>query len=207
MVLSCGYSDGGTSRKNSLDLVMKAIRSVITCPDFDINSERAQKAVMYATKLLHWAEKNEDRFNGFAVSLISHLESCFNSSSVKKQQKVRELMWESYFKLCSSDDFWNAWCTIISGTIGLQATPIFYQHVTSKIFEDLLKDHFSVPVTNDEASTSMTQMSLSYEECNALRYSIGYVVRSLIKKLNKSKHSQKEEMIQCLCELIVEKGK
>ena len=58
-----------------------------------------------------------------------------------------------------------------------------------------------------EASTSMTQMSLSYEECNALRYSIGYVVRSLIKKPNKSKHSQKEEMIQCLCELIVEKGK
>lgn len=53
----------------------------------------------------------------------------------------------------------------------------------------------------------MTQMSLSYEECNALRYSIGYVVRSLIKKLNKSTHSQKEEMIQCLCELIVKKGK
>ena len=67
---SCGYSDGGTSRKNSLDLVMKAIRSVITCPDFDINSERAQKAVMCATKLLHWAEKNEDRFNDCCVSHI-----------------------------------------------------------------------------------------------------------------------------------------
>ena len=126
MASSCGYSDGGTSRKNSLDLVMKAIRSVITCPDFDINSERAQKAVMCATKLLHWVEKNEDRFNDFAVSLISHLESCFNSSSVKKKQKVQELMWESYFKLCSSDDFRNARCTIISGPIGLQATPIFY---------------------------------------------------------------------------------
>lgn len=48
-------------------------------------------------------------------------------------------MWENYFKLCSSDDFWNAWCTVISGTIGLQATPIFYQHITSKIFEDLIK--------------------------------------------------------------------
>ena len=34
----CGYSDGGTSRNKCLDLVMKAIRSVITCPDFDINS-------------------------------------------------------------------------------------------------------------------------------------------------------------------------
>ena len=64
LMACCGYSDrdsdGGTSRKNSLDLVMKAIRFVITCPDFDINSERAQKAVMCATKLLHWAEKNED---------------------------------------------------------------------------------------------------------------------------------------------------
>ena len=63
MAASCSYTDGGTSRKNSLDLVMKAIRSVITCPDFDIYSKGAQKAVMCATKLLHWAEKNEDRFN------------------------------------------------------------------------------------------------------------------------------------------------
>ena len=118
MVSSCGYSDRGTLRKTSLDLVMKAIRSAITFPDFDITSERAQKAVTCATKLLHWVGKNEDRLNDFAVSLISYLESCFNSSYVKKHHKVRELMWESYFKLCSSDDFWIAWSTIISGTIG-----------------------------------------------------------------------------------------
>lgn len=199
-------SDSVDSRKRSLDLLRKSIRSVTTSEDFDINSEKARRAVMCANKLLEWIESNEDQTIDFAVSLTSHLESCFKDSKKSKHHKVRELMWEGYFKLCSSDNFRDAWTTLIRGTIGLQASPIFYQHVTTKIFEDLIKDHFSVPDTSDVSGDSV-QVSLSYEEYNALRYSIGYVVRSLIEKLTKSSHVQKEEMILCLRELIVESGK
>ena len=202
--MAASTSDRETLRKKSLDMMKKAIESVTTSPDFDIPSDKAQKAVMCAYKLLEWANKNEASSTEFAVALTSQLESCINSSQRKELHKTREVMWEIYFKLCSSDEFRDAWGTLIGGMIGLQASPIFYQHVTSIIFEELVKDHFSIPQNSGD---SETPKSLSYEECNALRYSIGYVLRALINKLTKSSHIHKKELIVCLRELIVESGK
>ena len=72
--------------------------------------------------------------------------------------------------------------------------------------EDLIKDHFPVP-ESAAVSDTVAPPSLSYEECKALRYTIGYVIRSLMKKLTRSAHPQKEELILCLRELIVESGR
>ena len=45
------------------------------------------------------------------------------------------------------------------------------------------------------------EVSLTYEEKNALRYTAGYVPRALRKKLKKSAHPLKEELVLCLVEM------
>ena len=42
---------------------------------------------------------------------------------------------------------------------------------------------------------------LSFNEENALRYTSGYVIKSLYKKVKRSSHPSKEELLLCLCDL------
>ena len=48
---------------------------------------------------------------------------------------------------------------------------------------------------------SSSQQRLSYEEQNALRYAAGYIPRALRKRLERSGHPLKEELILCLLDL------
>lgn len=77
------------------------------------------------------------------------------------------------------------WLTLVSGMIGLQASPIFS---TSPLFEDLIKDSFQLHML----LMTVRLQSLSYEEINAIHDSIGYVV---IKRLTKPLHVHKGEML------------
>ena len=51
------------------------------------------------------------------------------------------------------------------------------------------------------AGTSPEELSLSYEEQNALRYAAGYIPRALTKKLRTSSHPLKDQLTLCLIDL------
>lgn len=52
--------------------------------------------------------------------------------------------------------------------------------------------------TNDE------EVTLDKEESSALRYCAGYMIRSLLKKVGRSKHRQKDELKKCSAEMTEE---
>ena len=79
------------------------------------------------------------------------------------------------------------------------ACPIFFQFVVDGIFNSLIKHHFKCDEPEEEEVDDHIQ--LNYEEQNALRYTAGYVVNALIKKLKHSTHPLKEEMMCCLLEV------
>ena len=108
-------------------------------------------------------------------------------------------MWENYHKLRSSRPYKDLWATLLRRSIATEACPIFYQFVTDAIMEELIKHHFSVEVVEKEH-----EASLDYEERNALRYTAGYVIRSLTKKLQRAAHSMKKELIFCLSTITEE---
>ena len=56
-----------------------------------------------------------------------------------------------------------------------------------------------------ELSTTTSTQQFSYEEENALRYAAGYIPRALRRKLERSSHHLKEELILCLEELVMER--
>ena len=158
----------------------------------------AAKARQCAEKLLQWMPENKPKAVTFAVTLVKSLKGCYCSRS-KSVQTKREKMWEKYYQLRSSDDFCLSWSNFIRESIKEEACPIFYQFVTDAVFEEVVIHHFAIEDTADKEITSY----FTYEELNALRYTAGYVIKSVLQKIGKSKSGQhlKEEMILCLTDL------
>ena len=107
-------------------------------------------------------------------------------------------MWERYYKLRSSKSYVDLWIDVLK-QVDFEGGPIFYQFVTDFLMEQLIKLRYSVVVeTNDE------EVTLDKEESSALRYCAGYMIRSLLKKVGRSKHKQKDELKKCLAEMTKE---
>ena len=86
-------------------------------------------------------------------------------------------MWSKYHSLCTSEHFKQEWKYFLNKSVQSVLLPTFYQHLTDLI---------------------LVEVSLTYEEKNALA---GYVPRALRKKLEKSAHPLKEELVLCLVEM------
>ena len=114
----------------------------------------------------------------FAASLVSRLRGCLHRS--QSARVARERMWCKYYKLRASDEFRTMWKEILCDSIGQEACPIFYQYVTDK---PLILAHFKVEGEKDKELK--LPAPLSYEGENALRYTVGAVLRSLKKKLQR----------------------
>ena len=110
-------------------------------------------------------------------------------------------MWEKYYKWCSSDDFRHLWTSILQSTVGLSGSAIFYQAVTDKIMSDIIKEQFPV---DQMSGASNSVNSLDFQEMNALRYTAGYVLRSVTKKISRSADPLKEDLMLCLSDIIDE---
>ena len=60
--------------------------------------------------------KNKWDFELFSQGLVEDLEGGFSSKGSAKKQ--RERMWESFYKLCSSNEFIHKWADHLASTCG-----------------------------------------------------------------------------------------
>lgn len=196
---------------NDLAILKKCISSVLSDKGFSIASERAQKALTCAQRTMDWIyePENHEQAVDFAIKVVSLVRQSISLSTVNDPHSHRERMWELYYKLCSCDDFRSLWEKFIQDSIGLEADPIFYQYVTKSIMEDLIKSMFQITTKASEAEqlNEASPRSLDYEEHNALRYTEGYIIRSVLQKIKRSSHKHKDELILCLKELMSVNGK
>ena len=170
---------------------------------FQLPTPLAKRAVRTAEMLLEWLSDtaNELPSTAFASSFVDSLNTCFQPFTVKTVRSGREKMWENYYKLRSSDNFKTKWTTFLNDSVGSVACPIFYQYVTDCIMEVLIKQYFPVDTTSEPDVASLT-----YEEANALRYTAGYVIRALRKKIEGSAHPLLEELVLCLVDMEEKEG-
>ena len=177
-------------------MVYKAVSLVLTDEGFCLPTRPAKAAQQAAEKVLEWSADRENKttWKLFSDNLVTTLSTCFEDHViVGKFQKQRERMWERYHKLRSSDSYRATWSKFLEA-LGCEAIAVFYQFVTDSLLEQLIKLRYPIMVesTDDEAS-------LDFEECSAIRYAAGYVLRSLTKKLSRSKN--KQELINCVQEM------
>ena len=140
-------------------LMRDSVSQVLRDDEFSLPLQPAMDARSCAESFMEWISKHDNLLSAteFAKQLASSLCGCFSTS--KSARISREKMWESYYKLCSSDEFKDKWVKII----GSKATPIFYQFITDKMMEALIKCHYTV-----EQSAAVTPVTpLDYKEMNA----------------------------------------
>ena len=114
----------------------------------------------------------EDR--EFAYWLVETL------NETMKEGEDRTKLWIQFFALRSSKEFCLRWQQYLEH-LKLKGEPLFYQHVTLVLYEQLLCTKFKTTDIAPEMDTVM----FTYEEENAIKYMGGYV----IKKLKDKKHN------------------
>ena len=180
-----------------LKLINTAVSTVLTDRGFGVASDEAIRAQLCAERMLKWISEHEDVADSFATNLIKSVQSCCEHNAVVTCRTMKERMWEKYFKLCSSDGFRSLWTDFLMSSIGFHSCSIFSQFVTDFIMETIIKDQFPVELANCENSVA----SLDFEESNALRYTAGYILQSLSKKVARSANPLKDDLLLCLAEI------
>ena len=171
-----------------------AVVELLQDDGFNIPTLPATTAVRCAKEFLEWLSVNPESAVVFEYNLVHLLRGCFRT--YRSVQVGREKMWESFYKLTSSDSFGDMWKRLLIAN-NIEPTPIFYQYITDTIMNTIIKEKFPVKL-----AAAKEIKSLDYEELNAVRYVAGYVIRALTKKLLRSAHPLKEEMVDCLDEMI-----
>uniref|UniRef100_A0A1X7U672 Uncharacterized protein n=1 Tax=Amphimedon queenslandica TaxID=400682 RepID=A0A1X7U672_AMPQE len=187
----------------AFDVLRSAVSAILKDKGFTLPSEKAQRAKLCSERLLEWMEDNKQASEDFSFKLIVSLKSCCHHSRKVKPRTHRQRMWKNYYKYCCSNDLKSAWDTFLKASIGFNACPVFFLFVTKVTMNEVIKKYFFIP--NGECFQQEVA-SLGYEEVNALRYSSGYVIHSLLKKVKRSNHPKKEELILCLQELKEKEG-
>ena len=107
----------------------------------------------------------------FASWLIESLEGTMTDG------ENRTKLWKQFFALRSSEEFGLRWKQYLEH-LKLTGKPLFYQHFTLVLYEQLLCSKFRITDTAFEEN----DIQFTYEEENAIRYMGGYVVRKLKEK-------------------------
>ena len=174
------------------------MQQVLIDEGFKVGSPSAKAAIETAEKLLEWCSQaeNSEAFGHFTIDLLEELETCFKSCC-KSLKRRREKMWNQMLRIRTSPGFRAKWSSFLSSSIGVTASPIFYEYVIDVAFNTLLKKHHKIDMPEEDS----IEVDLDYEEKNSLRYTAGFVTRSLVKKLKRSCNPRKEQLISCLQEL------
>ena len=105
----------------------------------------------------------------------------------------REKMWHAYHSLRTSSSFGDKWSAFISAAAGeIQPSPILIQYVTNKFLHHFIQCQFSLA---EEQVVPAQQQALTYEERNALHYTAGAVCPTLKKRITKSNHPSRGNLI------------
>ncbi len=186
----------------SLDLFRAAISQVLKDEGFQLPTAPARNAIISAERMLEWMDDNKDKARVIASSLVSDLDKCFPKS--KSPNAARDKLWTNFFQLRSSSDFRTFWEKAVSESTGGEACPIFYQFVVDHMMKQLVTVRF--PIITPEKESVTIEKILDFEDLCALRYTAGSVIRSLKKKIKKSAHPQKTEILLCLTEMVEQSG-
>ena len=174
---------------------MEALRCLLEDEGFQLPTTPAISALKTAKDLHRWATTGDNAgLHVFTTKLVATLKKCIDISSVQAcQQARREKMWSKYHEVRTSETFRSMWHEFLGTAIQSQSIPLFWQYISDKAFRALVKKAFKPQQSGDASAEEIT-----HEEANALRYTAGYVCRSLKKKLNTANHPLKKELIPAI---------
>ena len=178
------------------------METLLSDKSFNSPSPLAQsaRARSVAQHFIQWISCNKDRVGVIEDELTGMMRSCFRHKR-KRQATYREVMWEKYHTLRTSNGYCYLWEMIQKEVMGSDSVPcpIFYQNVGHCMFKQMIKLHHPLMPQSDSLTTPPP---ITYEEMNTLRYVAGYIPRLLRKRLEKSTHKLKDDIKLCIYDLL-----
>ena len=183
------------------EMFVDALKRVLKDDGFSVPSQSAKDAIRTSELLLEWMTDEDKRgiVGCFVEELYKELKKCFEGPS-GTCRVMRERMWRKYHEFRSSGEFKSMWKRLFENDFGGKLCPIFYQYVTNAVMEALIKEQF--PTLEDSTTIEEPAPSLDDEEKSALRYVAGYVIRAVVKKIERSSHPEKRELEKCIKEVV-----
>ena len=194
-----------------IELLKDSVSSILVDDSFTrLPSSAAQNAHTTATQLLLWCDVTENAsvLDTFAADIWTLFNDVVNSADMLVSKLNKDKLWKSFHTLRTSESYEAKWIVFLKVSTTVKPCPIFYQYVSDYFFKLYLKSKifhpgsYGITQCTSSASTDM----LSFNEENALRYISGYVIKSLYKKVKRSSHPSKEELLLCLCDLADDFG-
>ena len=178
------------------------LTSVLSDNGFKLHTAQASRALETAKTLLQYTklEPSQATMKCFSDWLISSLQKCctLRSRGYRSQHLRREKMCEKYYKFTSSSEHREKWNALLKTAGCVYLSPIFYQRVTDILYKETILRL----IEEDQPVDSAKEAFLTFEGKNALYFTAGYLPRALKKKLSKSAHPYKENLICCLSDMI-----
>ena len=115
---------------------------------------------------------------------------------MSKERVNKERLWSEFHKLRLSEDFISHWKQFMT-QIKLKPYPLFFQHVTQKVFESIINKKFALALTASQNKPEEITRHTENEE-NALRYAAGYVLKEVKGKLKVPRDDNKVSIIKSL---------
>ena len=109
------------------------------------------------------------------------------------------VMWTKYHTLRTSDKYLQVWNLFFQQSTECNPSPMVCQYIGHHIFKGIIKASFT-PLNMSNVMSSSDDFT--YAETNAIRYAAGYVPRALKKRLSRSKHANKSDLMLCLDDLL-----
>lgn len=178
------------------ELILSTLNELLQDKVLSLSTPQASITRESAALVLEWCsnEKNRAKFENFAVRIMRSLSSCIPQI---KNGAGREKMWTSFHAVRTSPEYCKLWKEFVHESTGKDTAPsIFYQRLTDMLFGRLLHAD-AVPQITQGATPR-----LNLEETNGLRYAAGYIPRALRKKIFRSQHKIKDDILLCLQELL-----
>ena len=176
---------------------MDCVQKMLDDDGFKVKSERASAAIEVASKFLVWCQsvQNKGEVKEFSEWLLSSLRSCLTSHQRSFALRT-EKMWEKFHALRTSKRYRERWDRLFEKATKQKATATVFQYITTRLFRQIIKINFEL----EKDVAAHCHNRLTREEENALRYVAGYVCRRVQKKIDKTSHTQKEDMMLLMLE-------
>ena len=164
-----------------------AIAEILLDEDFTIETSETKTCLSLARKVIALLSCQSIEHTQFANWIYTKL-SCILDEAQSGQNVNEDHWWQKFYSFRSSEECCCKWKLFLC-EVDLQPYPMFYQHVTQELFEQIIGKRLKVKKTVNSENT----VTVSTEEENVVRYIGGYVIRMLKKALRSPK--DKEIMI------------
>ena len=166
----------------SCELLKRGVEAVTTEGGF------CSTILQTAEELSKWmaCPSNEIVTAAFSKKVVTSLEECIANHPMNRSGRTK--ICGAFHQLWSSEAFKSEWVNFLQKVTSTDPDPTFYQYVIGKIFDEILKQHCPI-VQPTSAGTSPEELSLSYEEQNALRYQLQAIYHERLQKSSVLHHT------------------